>query len=83
MTHYRQDALRVAHALQAGPLAARALAPACGVKRACALARADYYGWFARPQSGIYTLTDTGHQALNDHAAEVALLMKGTHNAQL
>lgn len=83
MTHYRQDALRVARALQSGPLKARALAPACGVARACALARADYYGWFARPQSGIYTLTDTGHQALRDHAAEVALLMKGTQDAQL
>jgi hypothetical protein len=83
MTHYRQDALRIGHALRAGPLKARALAKASAVKRACTLARNDYYGWFCRPERGIYALTDAGHRALADHAADLAILLKGQGDAQL
>jgi hypothetical protein len=83
MTHYRQDALRVAHALQAGPLAARALTQQSCVKRACSLARSDHYGWFCRPNAGIYALTEAGLQALGDNAAEVAKLARGAGDAQL
>ena len=74
MTHYRQDALRVALALQNGPIAARQLARACGVKRACTLARDDHYGWFARPQAGQYALSDAGRAAMLSYRAEVAAL---------
>jgi hypothetical protein len=83
MTHYRQDALRVADALRQGPLKARDLAKASAVKRACTLARVDHYGWFSRPESGIYALTEAGHQALVDNAAEVARLFKDKGDAQL
>lgn len=83
MTHYRQDALRVAHALRDGPVKARDLARACAVKRACQLARDDHYGWFSRPESGIYALTGAGQQALADHAAEVDRLLKDKGDAQL
>jgi hypothetical protein len=83
MTHYRQDALRVAHALAAGPLAARALTRQSCVKRASTLARTDHYGWFFRPESGIYALTEAGHKALADNAAEIAKLLKGAGDAQL
>jgi len=83
MTYYRQDALRVAAALQAGPLPARQLAKSAQVKRACDLARIDHYGWFYRPESGIYALTEAGHAALQAHAAELAKLLKGARDAQL
>lgn len=81
MTHYRQDALRVAQALQAGPIRARALARASAVARACALARADHYGWFLRPQSGMYALSEVGQKALSDYAADVAKLMEEAADA--
>lgn len=74
MTHYRQDALRVAQALAGGPIGARALAKACGVARACALARDNHYGWFDRPQRGLYALTPAGQAALTAHASEIAIL---------
>lgn len=83
MTHYRQDALRVAAALHAGPLKARALTKLAGVSRACALARDDHYGWFCRPENGIYALTDAGRAALVDHAGEVAKLLEGAQDAQI
>jgi len=83
MTHYRQDALRVACSLRQGPLKARDLTKRSTVKRACQLARDDHYGWFSRPESGIYALTEAGHQALADHAAEVARLFKDKGDAQL
>lgn len=83
MTHYRQDALRVADALRQGPLKARDLTQASMVKRACQLARDDHYGWFSRPENGIYALTEAGHQALADYAAEVARLAKDKGDAQL
>lgn len=83
MTHYRQDALRVADALREGPLKARDLTKRSAVARACTLARADHYGWFSRPESGIYALTPQGAQALADHAREVEKLRQGAINAQL
>jgi hypothetical protein len=83
MTHYRQDALRVAAALKNGPLKARELTKLSAVSRACAMARTDHYGWFSRPESGIYALTQAGHAALVLHGDEVAKLLKDNTNAQL
>lgn len=83
MTHYRQDALRVAAALAGGALKARDLTKAAGVKRACTLARDDHYGWFCRPESGIYALTAAGQAALADHAGEVAKLLERAQNAPI
>jgi hypothetical protein len=83
MTHYRQDALRVAQALANGPLKARDLTKASRVSRACAMARTDHYGWFFRPESGIYALTDTGRAALISHCDEIAKLLGDSANAQL
>ncbi len=83
MTHYRQDALRVAQALASGPLKARELTKASAVKRACSLARDDHYGWFSRPDAGIYALTDAGRAALDTHGDEVAKLLGDKENAQL
>lgn len=83
MTHYRQDALRVAQVLVAGPIPARALAKTSGVARACALARDNHYGWFSRPKLGIYALSGEGQAALVAHAGEVAALSMGGDDAQL
>lgn len=64
MTAYRQDALRCAAHLTAGPAKAAAVAKATGVARAATLMRADHYGWFQKVDRGIYALTAKGAAAL-------------------
>ncbi len=64
MTAYRQDALRLAAALQSGPAAPRDLVRATGVERAGPMLRADHYGWFERVDRGLYGLTPRGRAAL-------------------
>lgn len=83
MTHYRQDALRVAQALADGALKARDLTKRSAVKRACQLARDNHYGWFSRPQNGIYALSDAGRAALDSHGDEVTKLVEEKTDAQL
>jgi len=68
MTAYRQDALRCAVHLTAGPLRGAEVAKATGVARAAALMRADHYGWFVKVDRGTYALTAKGHAALADQA---------------
>ena len=70
MTAYRQDALRLAAALQPGPMAPRMLAAATGIHRAATMLRADHYGWFERVAKGIYALTPKGHAALAEATIE-------------
>lgn len=72
MTAYRQDALRCAAQLRAGPGKASVVAAASGVARAAVLMRADHYGWFERTERGIYRLTPKGMVALADHASALA-----------
>jgi hypothetical protein len=74
MTVYRQDALRCALHLQAGPCKASVVAGATGVKRAAPLMRDDHYGWFERVERGIYTLTPKGVAALAEYSAVTASL---------
>ena len=69
MTAYRQDALRLAQALQPGPAAPRILAAATGVTKAAVMLRADHYGWFERVEKGIYALTPKGQAALTETQA--------------
>lgn len=71
MTAYRQDGLRCARHLQAGPCKAAMVAQASGVTRAAVLMRDDHYGWFARVARGIYQLTPKGQDALMAHAGEL------------
>ena len=75
MTAYRQDALRCALHLQAGPCKAAVVAKAVGVKRAAAQMRDDHYGWFERVDRGIYQLTPKGQAALQDNAEMVQDLL--------
>jgi hypothetical protein len=76
MTAYRQDALRLAHHLaQNGPGKPADLARATGVARAATLMRADHYGWFDHPARGLYALSPKGVSALDEHAAQIAVLV--------
>lgn len=76
MTAYRQDALRCARHLKAGPCKASVVAQAAGVARAGVMLRIDYYGWFGRVTRGVYTLTPEGRAALREYADEVAGLVE-------
>ncbi len=60
MTAYRQDALRIAAALGAGPAAPRQIAVVTGIDRVGQILRADHYGWFERVDRGLYDLTPKG-----------------------
>lgn len=74
MTAYRQDALRCASVLQAGPLKAALVAKATGVARAATILQHDHYGWFQRVDRGIYALTAKGQAELAAAAADLAAL---------
>jgi hypothetical protein len=74
MTAYRQDALRCARHLQAGPCKAAHVAAATGAAKASAILRSDYYGWFERVEKGIYSLTPAGLAALTEFAGDIAAL---------
>ena len=71
MTAYRQQALRCARLLEAGPATPRELrAQAEDVPNAGPILRDDVYGWFERIARGTYALTSKGREAL---AADRAL----------
>jgi hypothetical protein len=74
MTAYRQDALRLARALVAGPLKVSVLRSQTGVVRAGAMLRDDVYGWFERQARGVYVLTPKGAAALQTFADVAAAL---------
>jgi len=66
MTGYRQDALRCAAVLaQTGPARGRDVAAASGVTVATRIMADNHYGWFARVDKGVFTLTDMGRAALD------------------
>lgn len=70
MTAYRQTALALAAALQAGeqrPRDLRHIAPDAAV-----ILRRNVHGWFARPAPGRYALTPAGEQAAAAWLAEPA-----------
>jgi hypothetical protein len=62
MTAYRQQALACATALAAGPRRTRELRTE--IPAASKILLHNYYGWFARVERGVYTLTAEGHAAL-------------------
>ncbi len=64
MTAYRQEALRCARLLEAGPMAIRAMRPLADVPHAGAILRDDVYGWFERVERGTYALTPVGRAAV-------------------
>ena len=74
MTAYRQDALRCAAFLKAGPARARDVASKTGVAKARDLLYRDVYGWFERVSTGVYALTSKGTQALDTWTDEISKL---------
>ncbi len=61
VTGYRQDALICAAYLAAhGPSRGAEIAKATGIARATQVMYSNHYGWFARAEKGLYTLTETG-----------------------
>ena len=69
VTAYRQDALRIARALdEGGPQKPSDLNKSLGIERARTILYANYYGWFDRIDRGIYGLTDLGAEGLRTYA---------------
>ncbi len=75
VTAYRQDALRIAHALhQEGPNRPALLARNLDVPKAASILQKDYYGWFERVERGVYTLRAKGVSAIGDYQDVLAEL---------
>ncbi|EPX86763.1 DUF2161 domain-containing phosphodiesterase [Salipiger mucosus] len=69
VTGYRQDALRcAAHLAEHGRSRGRDVATATGVAAATRIMRDNHYGWFARVETGVYTLTEAGRTGLTHWA---------------
>lgn len=76
VTVYRQDALRVLHALsKAKEQSPASLREHTGVERASAILQANYYGWFERVRRGVYEVSAKGREALTMYADAVAALI--------
>ncbi len=66
MTAYRQEALRCAARLDAGPATLRAIRAGGDVPHAGRILQANVYGWFERVERGVYVLSPRGRRALED-----------------
>ncbi|SPJ25881.1 DUF2161 domain-containing phosphodiesterase [Palleronia abyssalis] len=64
VTAYRQDALRIAHALRDGPRRGADIARETGVVHATRMLRDNHYGWFEKFARGVYQLGEKGRAAI-------------------
>jgi len=64
MTAYRQEALRIAASLRAGPASVAALREVAAAPNAGRILARDAYGWFERVERGSYGLRDAGRAAV-------------------
>lgn len=72
MTAYRQDALRCIKTLhQSGPTKAAEVAKISTVENARRLMADNHYGWFERVETGIYSLSPKGHNAVKEYSREI------------
>ena len=69
MTAYRQEALRCAAGLAAGPTSPRAIRAGGDVPHAGRILQENVYGWFERVERGIYALSPRGRGALDESLA--------------
>jgi hypothetical protein len=69
MTAYRQEALRCAACLRAGPRTVRDVRIEAEAPRAGRILQSNVYGWFDRVGRGVYSLSPGGVQALEQKAA--------------
>lgn len=74
VTAYRQDALRVAGALVAGPQRIAELRATTGVARAATILQRNIYGWFARLGRGTYGLSALGQAAIAQFSDALAAI---------
>ena len=66
MTAYRQEALRCAARLKAGPATPRVIRAGGDVPHVARILQSNVYGWFERVERGVYALSPRGRQALED-----------------
>ena len=66
MTAYRQEALRCAARLEAGPAPLRAIRADGDVPQAARILQTNVYGWFERVGRGVYALSADGRRALEE-----------------
>lgn len=66
MTAYRQEALRCAARLEAGPATLRAIRAEGNVPHAGSILQSNVYGWFERVERGVYVLAPRGRRAIED-----------------
>ncbi len=78
MTAYRQEAMRCATLLSAGPMQLRAMRSAADVPNAGRIVRDNVYGWFERVERGVYMLTPRGFAALEPRAGAATGAAIGT-----
>jgi hypothetical protein len=72
MTAYRQEALRIAAALNAGPATVAQLREVAAAPNAGRILARDAYGWFERVGRGSYRLRDAGRAAAESDRAGAA-----------
>ena len=80
MTGYREDALLVLNALNAlsGKAPAKEVKALSNVEKAREIMYSNYYGWFERCESGIYSIRKAGYDALLEYAKVIEMLVKKT-----
>jgi hypothetical protein len=71
MTAYRQEALRCAARLEAGPTTVRVIRAGGDVPNVGRILQSNYYGWFERVERGVYQLTARGQGALDEDRTRV------------
>lgn len=79
VTAYRQDALRIAAALQAEPRAPSDLVKLLAIPKAPSILQKNYYSWFIRVKRGVYSLGPEGHAALKTYGEIVEALTVRTY----
>lgn len=76
MTGYREDALLVLSALEAlsGKAPAKEVKALSKVDKARDIMYSNYYGWFERCESGVYSIRPAGYEALKEYAETILAL---------
>lgn len=76
LTRYREDALLVLNALfvLGGEAAPKDVKRLSFVDKASNILRDNHYGWFSRVRNGVYSITDSGYQALDEYEETINLL---------
>jgi len=79
ITGYREDALLVLDTLAelGGEATTKAVRELSGIKRSTDIMHANYYGWFANVDRGVYRVRKEGYDALEEFEDTIYLLRRG------